>query len=160
MLKRSKPLVSKTPLKRTAPIGRRPAPESSLTRSVMKPSKPLVPKKPWKKKVRRRRVWHDAKMRNACRDQICYLRVPGLCLQLEREDTIVPCHSNESAHGKAGQRKADDRYTVPGCGLCHYWLDFGGAPQLLKYSTWRRAYREWSVVRDGAPDESVGVIDG
>nr|DAG71761.1 MAG TPA: Protein of unknown function (DUF1364) [Caudoviricetes sp.] len=94
-------------------------------------------------------------MRNACRGQICYLRVPGLCRRRDPEDTIVPCHSNEGAHGKAGARKADDRYTVPGCGLCHYWLDLGGAPQFLKYSTWRRAYREWSAVRDGAVDESV-----
>ncbi|RKE35274.1 uncharacterized protein DUF1364 [Paraburkholderia sp. BL23I1N1] len=113
-----------------------------------------------KRKARKKRSGHDAKMRNACRDQICYLRVPGVCHQLEREDTIVPCHSNESEHGKAGMRKADDKYTVPGCGLCHYWLDFGGAPQMLKCSTWRRAYREWSEVRDGMPDESVGEIDG
>ncbi|MFP3564708.1 hypothetical protein [Paraburkholderia sp. SIMBA_030] len=154
MLTRKKPLISRTPLKRSAPIGKRPAPNSSLTRAK------ILVKSPIKRRARKKRSWHDAKMRNACRDQICYLRVPGVCHQLEREDTIVPCHSNEGAHGKAGQRKADDRYTVPGCGLCHFWLDFGGAPQLLKYSTWRRAYREWSTVRDGTPDESVGEIDG
>lgn len=149
MLTRKKPLVSRTPLKRSAPIGKRPAPNSSLTRTK------ILVKSPFKRKARKKRSWHDAKMRNACRGQICYLRVPGLCRRRDPEDTIVPCHSNEGAHGKAGARKADDRYTVPGCGLCHYWLDLGGAPQFLKYSTWRRAYREWSAVRDGAVDESV-----
>ncbi|WP_454825386.1 nuclease domain-containing protein [Paraburkholderia xenovorans] len=113
-----------------------------------------------KRKARKKRSQHDAKMLDACRGQHCYLRVPGLCRRLDPEETIVPAHSNESAHGKGGARKADDRYTVPACGLCHYWLDFGGAPQLLKCSTWRRAYREWSTVRDGVPDESVGELDG
>ncbi|WP_240975822.1 hypothetical protein [Paraburkholderia aromaticivorans] len=154
MLTRKKPLVSRTPLKRTAPIGHRPAPSSSLTRTK------IFVKSPFKRKARKKRSWHDAKMRNACNRQICYLRVPDLCRRLDTEETIVPAHSNESAHGKAGQRKADDRYTVPACGLCHYWLDFGGAAQLLKFKTWRRAYREWSTVRDGVPDESVGDIDG
>lgn len=149
MLTRKKPLVSRTPLKRSAPIGVRPAPGSSLTRTK------ILVKSPFKRKARKKRRWHDAKMRNACNHQICYLRVPNLCRRLDPEETIVPAHSNESAHGKGGARKADDRYTVPACGLCHYWLDFGGAPQLLKFSTWRRAYREWSLVRDGVVDESV-----
>ena len=113
-----------------------------------------------KRKARKKRSQHDVKMLNACRGQHCYLRVPGLCRRLDPEETIVPAHSNESAHGKGGARKADDRYTLPACGLCHYWLDFGGAPQLLKFSTWRRAYREWSTVRDGVPDGSVGELDG
>lgn len=154
MLTRKKPLVSKTPLKRSAPIGVRPAPGSSLTRTK------ILVKSPMKRRARKKRSWHDAKMRNACRGQICYLRVPGLCRQRDPEETIVPAHSNESAHGKGGMRKADDKYTVPACFWCHAWLDQGGAPYELTTSTWRRAYREWSEVRDGVPDESVGDIRG
>jgi hypothetical protein len=154
MLTRKKPLISKTPLKRAAPIGKRPAPNSSLTRTK------ILVKSPMKRKARKKRSWHDAKMRNACRNQICYLRVPTLCPRRDPEETIVPAHSNESAHGKAGQRKADDRYTVPACFWCHAWLDQSGASYGLKVGTWRRAYREWSAVRDGVPDESVGEIDG
>lgn len=149
MLTRKKPLVSKTPLKRTAPIGVRPSPNSSLTRTQ------LLVRSPFKRKARKKRSWHDAKMRNACRDQICYLRVPTECRRRDPEETIVPAHSNESAHGKGGARKADDRYTVPACMWCHAWLDSGDAPRALKFATWRRGYREWSLVRDGAVDESV-----
>jgi hypothetical protein len=153
MLTRKKPLVSRTPLKRTAPIGTRPAPNSSLTRTK------ILVKSPMKRRARKKRSWHDAKMRNACRDQVCFLIVPAVCPRRDPEETIVPCHGNESAQGKGGARKADDRYTVPGCFWCHAWLDQGDAPRALKFSTWRRAYREWSTVRDGAPDESVEAID-
>lgn len=154
MLKRSKPLVPKTPLKRAAPIGRRPSPGSSLTRTK------ILVQSPIKRKARKKRSWHDAKMRNACNGQICYLRVPGVCRRWDPEETIVPAHSNEGAHGKAGARKADDRYTVPACFWCHAWLDTDrDAPQELKYATWRRAYREWSLVRDGAIDESVEITN-
>jgi len=149
MLKRTKPLVSKAPLKRAAPIGVRPAPGSSLTRTKIKV------KSPFKRRARKKRSWHDAKMRNACSGQRCYLRVPQICPRHPDDPTTVPAHSNESAHGKGGARKADDRYTVPACMWCHQWLDQGPAPRELKFATWRRAYREWSLVRDGAVDESV-----
>ncbi|MBW9102934.1 nuclease domain-containing protein [Paraburkholderia phenoliruptrix] len=149
MLKRKKPLVSKTPLQRTAPLGVRPAPGSSLTHTKM-----LV-KSPMKRRPRKKRKWHDAKMRNACRNQICYLRVPHICPRRDPEETIVPAHSNETAHGKGWMRKTDDRYTVPACFWCHAWLDQSGASYGLKATTWRRGYREWSLVRDGVVDESV-----
>ncbi|KFX64247.1 hypothetical protein KBK24_0121665 [Burkholderia sp. K24] len=108
-----------------------------------------------KRKARKKRNWHDAKMRNACRGQRCYLCVPLICPRRPDDATTVPAHSNESAHGKGGARKADDKYTVPACFWCHAWLDSSDAPRALKFSTWRRAYREWSLVRDGAVDESV-----
>jgi len=153
MLTRKKPLISKTPLKRAAPIGVRPAPGSSLTRTK------ILVKSPMKRRARKKRSWHDAKMRNACDRQICYLRVPTRCPLRDPEETIVPAHSNESAHGKGGARKADDRYTVPACMWCHQWLDNSDAPRALKFATWRRAYREWSLVRDGAADEWVQELE-
>jgi hypothetical protein len=153
MLMRKKPLISKTPLKRAAPIGVRPAPGSSLTRTK------ILVKSPMKRRARKKRSWHDAKMRNACRGQRCYLRVALICPRHPDEQTTVPAHSNESAHGKGGARKADDRYTVPACMWCHQWLDSSDAPRALKFATWRRAYREWSLVRDGAVDESVQELE-
>ncbi|SIT43694.1 Gp74 [Paraburkholderia piptadeniae] len=148
-------LTRKKQLQRTQ-FKRKPhhSPFSSLT-----PRKQRIRNGEVKRRTRKKREWHDAKMRNACRDQICYLRVPALCPQRDPEETIVPAHSNESEHGKGGARKADDRYTVPACFWCHAWLDQGDAPRLLKFRTWRRGYREWSLVRDGAVDETVGELD-
>jgi hypothetical protein len=60
----------------------------------------------------------------------CLLLVPGCCNH--RIDTTVACHSNLSIHGKAGRRKADDQYSVHGCAACHWWLDFGPAPEAQK----------------------------
>ncbi|TAM50211.1 MAG: DUF1364 family protein [Paraburkholderia sp.] len=92
-------------------------------------------------------------MLDACRGQICYLRVPGTCPRRNPEETIVPCHSNFSEHGKSGARKADDKFTVPGCMWCHAWLDAGGASFEQKHDIWCRAYCEWSEVRDGEAKE-------
>jgi hypothetical protein len=139
---------------------------TGFKRKPHSPFSSLTPRKQWlrngeiKRRTRKKRAWHDAKMRNACRDQICYLRVPLICPLRDPEETIVPAHSNESAHGKGGARKADDKYTVPACFWCHAWLDQGDAPRPLKFSTWRRGYSEWSLVRDGVVDESVEEIDG
>lgn len=60
----------------------------------------------------------------------CLLLVPACCNH--RTDTTVACHSNMSIHGKAGRRKADDQYSVHGCSACHWWLDFGPAPEAQK----------------------------
>lgn len=60
----------------------------------------------------------------------CLLLVPGCCNH--RTDTTVACHSNLSIHGKAGRRKADDHFSVFGCAACHWWLDFGPAPEERK----------------------------
>jgi hypothetical protein len=60
----------------------------------------------------------------------CLLLVPGCCNH--RTDTTVACHSNLSVHGKGGRRKADDQFSVFGCAACHWWLDFGPAPEEQK----------------------------
>lgn len=54
--------------------------------------------------------------------------------------TTVSAHSNQSKHGKAGARKAEDQYTVWGCFACHSWLDQGGAPQEEKVAAWDAAH--------------------
>jgi hypothetical protein len=70
-------------------------------------------------------------------------------------DTTVACHSNLSEHGKAGARKADDCYSVWGCGACHFWLDFSRAPAEQKEAVFMGAHLaqvlEWRRV---AADES------
>lgn len=78
----------------------------------------------------------------------CLLCVPGVCTQ--DRATVVCCHSNSSAHGKAGSRRADDHYSVWGCFACHSWLDTGKAPAAAKASTFMRAHLaqvlEWRAI--------------
>lgn len=87
-------------------------------------------------------------LREMARGMPCLLRVPGVCTQ--DRATVVCCHSNSSAHGKAGARKADDHYSVWGCFACHSWLDTGKAPAAAKASTFMRAHLdqvlEWRAI--------------
>jgi hypothetical protein len=72
------------------------------------------------------------------RGRYCLLRVPGVCIG--GTETTVASHSNLSIHGKAGARKANDEYHVPGCFACHRWLDQGPADGVLKAMTFMRAH--------------------
>jgi len=74
------------------------------------------------------------------RGRYCLLRVPGVCIG--GTETTVACHSNLSIHGKAGARKANDEYHVPGCFACHRWLDQGPADGVLKAMTFMQAHIE------------------
>jgi hypothetical protein len=69
----------------------------------------------------------------------CLILLPDLC----GHDSagVVACHSNQSEHGKAGARKADDEYSVWGCRACHYWLDQGPATKAEKQATFASAHR-------------------
>lgn len=102
-----------------------------------------------KKKAPKKRAGHDKAMLVACRGQRCYLRVPYLCCSYDGDPTVVPCHSNQSKHGKGGAIKARDEYSVPGCYQCHAWLDAGPAPRAEKDAAWDAAYVEWQVDRVG-----------
>ena len=53
----------------------------------------------------------------------CQMAVPGVCCH--DPATVVAAHSNSSAHGKAGARKADDNFVVYACHACHVWYDQG-----------------------------------
>jgi hypothetical protein len=103
-----------------------------------------------KRKARKPTVAEGSKYLAACRGEYCYLRVPGVCCSIGwAHESVVDCHSNQSRHGKAGARKADNIYTVPGCGPCHAWLDQNrvGTPKQEKFDVWDRAYEEWVSVR-------------
>jgi hypothetical protein len=115
-----------------------PLPDTSLRRSRMKNR----PKRPTNAEGKR--------FIDACRGEECYLRVPGVCCSIGwAHESVVDCHSNQARHGKAGARKADNEFTVPGCGPCHAWIDQNrvGTPKQVKFDVWDRAYELWEPVR-------------
>lgn len=73
------------------------------------------------------------------RGRPCLFRLPGLCNG--DPATVVACHSNQGAHGKAGARKADDCFSAWGCYACHTWLDQGDATQEEKVAAFEAALR-------------------
>jgi hypothetical protein len=97
-----------------------------------------------KRKAKRPTVAEGSKYLEACRGERCYLRTPGC---VGGGETVVPCHSNQSKHGKGMGIKADHRYTVPGCWVCHSRLDQGIFPREQKNGWWDSAYAEWAPVR-------------
>ncbi|HDR9036097.1 TPA: DUF1364 family protein [Burkholderia vietnamiensis] len=102
-----------------------------------------------KRRAKRPTVAEGSKYLAACRSERCYLRVPGVCPLNPADETVVPCHSNQSRHGKSAGMKADNEFTVPGCMWCHAWLDqnLAGTPRQVKFDTWDRAFEEWEPVR-------------
>lgn len=109
-------------------------------------SKPIARGTSKLKTVRRApTVAEGSKYLTACRGEPCYLRVPGICCG--RRDTVVPCHSNQSKHGKGGALKAKHEFSVPGCFTCHSWLDQGPAARETKVLTFDTALDAWVPVR-------------
>jgi len=72
------------------------------------------------------------------KDRECLLDSPA-CPRNGDTSTTVACHSNQSKHGKAGARKADDHYSVWGCFYCHSWLDQGNAEHYTKAAVFDNA---------------------
>jgi hypothetical protein len=123
-------------------------------------------KRTTKIKSRRRRptVAEGRRFIDACRGEECYLLVPGVCCSVGwAHDSVVDCHSNQSCHGKAGALKADNEFTVPGCGPCHAWIDQNriGTPKQVKFDVWNRGYERWVPVRArklGLPVPEVACV--
>lgn len=119
--------------------------------STLVRTKPLQARAPmkraaWTKHAPKKRAGHNKAYLNACRGELCYLRIPGICIG--GIDTTVPAHSNEQAHGKGMGLKADDRYTVPACMACHHEIDQGSRPSKHeRFAIWRAAYAAWEPVR-------------
>jgi len=99
-----------------------------------------------KSQIKRSTVAEGSKYLAACRGEPCYLLAVHGWTGYE-DPTVVPCHSNFSKHGKAGARKADHRYTVPGCMWCHTWLDTGMEIYAVKVATFDSALARWEPVR-------------
>lgn len=103
-----------------------------LHRTAMKKTKP----KP--------RAGHDKKMLDACRGEVCWLSIPGVC----RGDvaTVVPAHRNE---GKGMGLKVADKLTVPACFHCHTEYDSGMLfTREEKRGFFDGAMARWAPVRD------------
>lgn len=126
-------LVRKTPLRSTKPMSR------GTTR--MRAKKPVSAKP-----KRAAREAEDRDQMNLCHGKDCYLLIPGICTNDSR--TVVPAHSNQSIHGKGGSIKAHNRYTVPGCSLCHFQIDQGTLfTKAEKFAFWDAAFARWEVDR-------------
>ncbi|WP_408588781.1 nuclease domain-containing protein [Paraburkholderia tropica] len=100
-----------------------------------------------RRRVKKPTVAEGSKYLAACRNEPCYLRVPGVCRRNPNDETVVPCHENSLAAGKGMGLKSNHARTVPGCFWCHSWLDQGSAPREKKQVTFSQAYLEWSPVR-------------
>lgn len=114
---------------------------------------PIARKAPMKRasrKPRRKQVGgdNDKAYSEACRGERCFLQVPGECLGIAGNDTVVAAHSNQLIHGKGAGIKALNKYTVPACHACHSWLDQGPAPRELKFAMFDAALALWEPVRD------------
>ncbi|MDR6447462.1 hypothetical protein J2794_003578 [Paraburkholderia terricola] len=141
-MKRAAPMQRKTPLARTG--FKRPEPSAAFKTTFH--TKTLMRKAALKTRRKRVTVAEGAKYLAACRDEPCYLNV--LCPWTDWADpTVVDCHSNQSKHGKAGARKADHEFTVPGCARCHDWYDNSGAPYELKCAKFDNALERWAPRR-------------
>lgn len=82
-----------------------------------------------------------------CRGQQCYLRLPAVTIH--NPATVVPCHSNQSIHGKGMGLKASDEFTVPGCYACHAELDQGRIyTKQQKFDAWDAAFARWKIDRE------------
>jgi hypothetical protein len=136
--------MKRSPMKRTAFARKADAGFSSF-RSAGKE----LQRTPMKKRARKKPTVADgSKYLSACQGEECYLRVSGVCQAFGwGSESVVPCHSNQSKHGKGGALKAQHIFTVPGCFACHAWIDQGSAPREAKFSTWDAAYERWAPVR-------------
>lgn len=61
------------------------------------------------------------KIRQSARGEDCTINLEGVCNY--DPDTVVWCHSNQSAHGKGMGLKANDEYGAYGCSSCHKIYD-------------------------------------
>lgn len=109
-MKRSAPLQRKTPLKSTGFKRKTNSPFSSLASRATLEHRTAI-----KSRIKKPTVAEGAKYLAACRGEPCYLRVPGVCRLNPLDETVVPCHSNQGRHGKAGNLKAKKR--IHGSGL-------------------------------------------
>ncbi|MFT0547471.1 nuclease domain-containing protein [Allopusillimonas ginsengisoli] len=106
----------------------------------------MMKRSPFKRTSPKKRTGHNKAMLAACKDQPCYLRIPGVCIG--GTETVVPCHANWPEYGKGMGLKAKDIYTVPGCFACHAWLDQGPASKVEKKNAWEASYQVWNSVRE------------
>jgi len=113
----------------------------------MKPgTKPMARGTPMKARRKVRPKIDGIDYLGLCRGQGCFLLLP--MVRFHDQSTVVPCHSNQSKHGKGMGIKASDIFTVPGCHACHAELDQGMAMNREeKRAAWDAAYSRWEKDR-------------
>lgn len=127
-----------SPMKRTG--FKRPTPSAAFKTSFA--AKTLLRTRAMKTRAKRATVAEGSKYLAACRDEACYLNV--LCVRSDWADpTVVPCHDNRLSAGKGMGLKANHRRTLPGCMLCHQWLDQGPAPRQEKFERFDAGLARW-----------------
>lgn len=99
-----------------------------------------------KSRIKKPTVAEGSKYLAACRGEPCYLNV--LCARSDWEDpSVVPCHDNRLSSGKGMGLKANHDRTLPGCALCHRWLDQGPAPREEKFAAFDDGFERWEPRR-------------
>lgn len=112
----------------------------------------------------KKRAGQDKNYLQACRGELCFIRIPGVCIG--GVDTTVPAHSNQARHGKGMGLKAHDEYTVPACHACHAEIDQGNQfTREQKFALWDAAYARWEPVRAAKLNQkqnpaTVGAVPG
>ncbi|WP_321896015.1 nuclease domain-containing protein [Paraburkholderia heleia] len=137
-------LARKTPLRRT---GFKRKPDSPFSSFANRGA--ALRRTAMKRRVRKPTVEEGARYLDACRDEQCYLLIPGVCRRNPCDPTVVPCHSNLLEHGAGKGIKADHRYTFPGCDACHFWLDQSTVPtKQERRDATHAALARWTPVRE------------
>lgn len=114
--------------------------------STLRPGGSLK-RSPMKRRTPKKRAGHNKAYLDACRGELCFIRIPGVCIG--GMETTVPAHSNQARHGKGMGLKADDRYTVPACHACHAEIDQGNTfTREEKFALWDAAYARWEPMRE------------
>lgn len=107
----------------------------------------MIRRSPLKRGTPKKRTGHDKAMLTAVKGELCYLRIPSICIG--GLATVVPCHSNQNRHGKGMGLKARDEFTVPGCMACHFAIDQSKQfSKQEKFAFWDSAFEAWEPVRE------------
>ncbi|MEM5384157.1 hypothetical protein VSR68_11265 [Paraburkholderia phymatum] len=98
-----------------------------------------------KSRPKRVTVRGGSKYLAACKNETCFLRLPGVCPLRDPEETIVPAHRNE---GKGTGMKVANELTLPACFWCHVEYDQGKRfAREEKRGFWNAGYERWEPVR-------------
>jgi hypothetical protein len=124
---------------------KRPEP-SAFKKQLDRNTQTLVRKSAMKSKRKRVTVADGAKYLAACCGEPCYLNVKYARCDWA-DPTVVPCHDNRLSAGKGMGLKASHERTLPGCMLCHQWLDQGPAPREEKFARFDAGFARWVVRR-------------
>ncbi len=93
------------------------------------------------------------------RGRPCLFRIPDVCCF--DPETTVAAHSNSSAHGKSGARKANDEFSAWCCFACHVFVDQGPADAVTKELAFMAAHLaqicEWRAIAGSAAADPKDV---